>query len=113
MLGLSLGLHNIYGIYSSGFNTILASAFTFFSIINFGKNYSNSCLIFIGDIKYYKFMTNKNFVAASFIIFFYVIFVSSIYSGYLLSIIQENVRFISIYESKIFERKYIGEKLKG
>ena len=66
-----------------------------------------------GDRRGKKLIYDLNEHISGIIMGTYTIVFILIYAGYLLAIIQENVRHISIYESSLFQIKTLGSRIIG
>jgi len=92
LIGITFFATEFYGPYNVQFNNFLNGLFTVFSILHLGDSTDRNAL----------YQTNPT-VTGVFLIA-YSIIVMLIYTGYLLSAITENVRYISVYEAAIFEQ---------
>jgi len=99
LIGLAIMMMQYFGLYVLEFTNFTQAFVTLFSILSLGDKFDQNQLNIVNR-------TYMNFVIVAFTLFILVI-----YTGYLLSSIQENVRYIMTYESSLFERETLTDIL--
>jgi len=98
-IGISFVIQQHFGIYILDCNSLLTAFYTFFGII------------FLGNTQDLTDMKSFNYSLTSILIILYTLLVMSIFLGYLLCIITEAVRYITIYEASLFEQETLYDIL--
>ena len=112
MLGLAFVIWQRYGFYLEACKDYNESAFSLFSIFNLGNPYILLIIqLFLGVISDLKDMYSIAPILISCVLLIYTVLISIIYNAFLLSLIQEQVRFILTNEDHLLRKITISNAL--